>query len=71
MCRQMIGQINLAVQGSFEIININTKTKSWTVAPKSINRLQDLKKIFGVISISDLTSSKVMIFIDRGKYPKR
>lgn len=71
--RQLIGQINWAVQGSrpdlaFEMIDMSTKLKSGTVADltrasKTINRLKDFKSVLRFSSL-DLTTSKLMTFTD-------
>lgn len=71
--RQIIGQINWAVQGSrpdlaFEMIDMSTKLRSGNMADliratKTINRLKDFKSILRFPAL-DLTSVKIMTFTD-------
>ena len=71
--RQIIGQINWAVQGSrpdlaFEMIDMSTKLKTGTIADliraaKTINRLKDFKSVLRFPAL-DLTSLKIMTFTD-------
>ena len=73
--RQMVGQLNWAVQGSrpdmaFEMINLSTKLKEGTVgdllrATKAINRLKEIDSVLAFPSLkADVKDWKIVTFTD-------
>ena len=72
--RQLIGQINWAVQGSrqdiaFEMVKINTELKQGKVddltrAIKKISRLKDIQSFMTFPRLTILVDLKIIIFTD-------
>ena len=73
--RQMVGQLNWAVQGSrpdmaFEMINLSTKLKEGTVgdllrATKAINRLKEIDSVIAFPSLkADVKDWRIVTFTD-------
>ena len=73
--RQLIGQINWAVQGTrpdmaFELIDLSTKLKEGTISNlsttiKAVNRLKDIRSMISFPALSrNIDDWKIVVFTD-------